>query len=139
MADPVAAVPESNEANNEATFPLSVPASLLPDLAPTGVTTASALDANGKIDVTLNGTLLNSGPSQAFGARLQFAVSADGGVTFTDVGSSVSAGNIPGGVGRAAQRLWQNVAPGAYVVRLTADQRTLSRRATKPTTRASLR
>ncbi|MEZ5364214.1 MAG: CARDB domain-containing protein [Bryobacterales bacterium] len=121
VADPLSTVSESNEANNEATFPLNVPTALLPDLTASALAANAAPDGNGNIDVTLDATLQNGGPSQAYAARVQFAVSTDGGVIFSNVGAPSSAGNIPGGMAGMAQRVWQNVAPGNYLVRLTAD------------------
>ena len=121
VVDPDDTVAESEESNNEITRVVTVPLELLPDLTAASLTSAAAPDAGGHIDVTLQAMIANSGPTRANSVRAQFAFSDDGGATFNDIGSLVGAGNIDSGSAAAVQRVWQNVIPGDYLVRVTAD------------------
>ncbi|MEZ5396799.1 MAG: CARDB domain-containing protein [Bryobacterales bacterium] len=121
VADPADAILERDEANNESTFPLNIPLALLPDVTPNSLTANPAPDGNGNIDVALDALIRNDGPSRANSTRVQFAFSADGGATFEAIAAPASAGNISGGGAGSAQRVWQNAAPGEYLLRVTAD------------------
>ncbi|MEZ5364212.1 MAG: CARDB domain-containing protein [Bryobacterales bacterium] len=119
--DPNNSVAEGDETNNVSTFPLVVTSDLLADLIPVQVNAIPQGDGGGNIDVSLEATIRNIGAADAANVGVGFETSADGGVTFQSVGSLLNAGSITAAGEVVATRLFNNAAPGDYLVRLTVD------------------
>ncbi|MEZ5396798.1 MAG: CARDB domain-containing protein [Bryobacterales bacterium] len=78
-------------------------------------------DNGGNLDVRLEALIRNTGAADASNVGVRFETSADGGVTFTNVGSLLNAGDVAAGGEARAIRLLNNAVPGDHLVRVTAD------------------
>lgn len=116
QVDPSNSVVEVNEANNSSGTPLNV---VRPDLTVTGLTFTAT--GTGNKTVTLTSVVNNIGTASTGGnSQVRFADSTNGN-TFTNITDPVNAGSIAAGGQTNVQKVWNNVVPGTYWVRVTAD------------------
>ena len=126
--DPNNLVTEANELNNTGSIPLTV---VLPDLTVADPSSSASL-TNGcsggrggmncpKYNVDLQAAIANIGGAAASNVRVRFELSAGGGATFSTISGPASAGTIIDGGSTVAVKNWDNVLPGNYLIRVTAD------------------